>query len=71
MRICDGCGGNEVEDESDESLFWLEMIEEAKLLPAGRLDDLKKRSQWKTLPCTIAKVLPLGSMIVLLFALQR
>lgn len=29
-----------VEEESDESLFWLEMIEEAELLPAARLEGM-------------------------------
>ena len=33
-----------VEEESDESLFWLEMIEEARLLPADRLTGLKKEA---------------------------
>lgn len=32
------------EEESDESLFWLEMIEEAELLPAARLEGLKKEA---------------------------
>ena len=30
-----------VEEEADETLFWLEMIEEAELLPASRLEALK------------------------------
>lgn len=30
-----------VEEEADETLFWLEMIEEAELLPTSRLEALK------------------------------
>lgn len=30
-------------EECDESLFWLEFIEEGDLLPATRLQDLKKK----------------------------
>ena len=30
-----------VEEEADETLFWLEMIEDAELLPASRLEALK------------------------------
>lgn len=33
-----------VEEEADESLFWLEMIEDAKLIPANRLAGLKKEA---------------------------
>ncbi|RKX34486.1 MAG: four helix bundle protein [Verrucomicrobia bacterium] len=33
-----------VEEESDESQFWLEMIDEAGLLPSERLEALKKEA---------------------------
>ena len=29
-----------VEEEADESLFWLELVVEANLMPASRVDDL-------------------------------
>lgn len=35
---------NVVEEEADESLFWLEMIREASLLPANRVDALLKEA---------------------------
>ncbi|AWI10427.1 four helix bundle protein [Ereboglobus luteus] len=34
-----------VEEESDESSFWLELIEESGLLPAKKLAALKKESE--------------------------
>lgn len=33
-----------VEEEADETLFWLEMIEESGLVPPDRLSDLKKEA---------------------------
>lgn len=33
-----------VEEEADETLFWLELIEESGLLPSERLTDLKREA---------------------------
>ena len=33
-----------VEEEADESLFWLEMVVETKLMPAARVEDLIKEA---------------------------
>ena len=33
-----------VEEEADESLFWLEMIVETELMPAARVEDLIKEA---------------------------
>lgn len=31
-------------EEADESLYWLELLEEAKIIPAGKMQDLKKEA---------------------------
>ena len=34
-----------VEEEADETAFWIELIERAKLLPAARLTELKREAE--------------------------
>lgn len=44
-----------VEEEADETLFWLEMIEEAKFVPAGQLAALKQEAD-ELVAITVASI---------------
>ncbi len=44
-----------VEEESDESMFWMELIVDAKLVPASRLTDLVKEGN-EIVAMTVASI---------------
>jgi four helix bundle protein len=45
----------DVEEEADETLFWLEMIEESEIVPAKRLSALKKEAD-ELVAITVASI---------------
>jgi len=45
----------DVEEEADETLFWLEMIEESEIVPAKRLSALKKEAN-ELVAITVASI---------------
>ena len=44
-----------VEEETDETIYWMEMIIEAELLPGNRLTDLMKEAE-EILAITVSSI---------------